>query len=115
MRGKNWHICKGEAGEITLARRIPARFDFVVETILPACNPIKLAHQIRQDIWRELKGLKGYSPVIEVLPTGNCFRVRAGGQVNGMWPRQHTQAVVSSVLNDPARRSRWVMHAGRAR
>lgn len=54
-----WHITRG-VGELTLSRQLPARFDVVASTTLPEGDPLRLAHQIRQDMWRMLKRVRGF-------------------------------------------------------
>lgn len=113
MAKVRWHIVKDGQGGLTLSRRLPARFDFAVEATLPACDPVRLAHQIRQDVWRKLQGLRGFLPVVEIVASGNKLCVRAGGSVQGSVPAAHAEGLVSEILHDPKRRARWVMHARR--
>ncbi|KIC29298.1 hypothetical protein [Leisingera sp. ANG-M6] len=106
-----WHITRTD-GALTLSRRVPARFDVAAETVLPAADPLRLAHQIRQDMWRKLQSLRGFSPVVKITVAGQGLRVRAGGQVAGRVPA-NTAAQITEVLENPARRARWVRHARR--
>lgn len=106
-----WHITRTDS-TLTLSRRLPARFDVAAETVLPAADPLRLAHQIRQDMWRKLQSLRGFSPVVEVTQEGQGLRVRAGGQVMGRVPA-NAAAQIIEVLEDPASRGRWIRHAAR--
>ncbi|KIC16816.1 MULTISPECIES: hypothetical protein [unclassified Leisingera] len=108
-----WHITRTDSS-LTLSRRLPARFDVVAETVLPAADPLRLAHQIRQDMWRKLQSLRGFSPVVEITAEGQGLRVRAGGQVTGRVPA-NAAALIAEVLDNPARRARWIRHASRGR
>ena len=76
------------------------------------------AHQIRQDMWRKLQGMRGFSPVVEVTATGpgsgQALRVRAGGQVMGRVP-SNAAGLIADVLENPADRARWQRHAVRRR
>lgn len=110
-----WHITRTDSA-FTLSRRLPARIDVAAETVLPAADPLRLAHQIRQDLWRQLQNLRGFSPVVEITAadteTGQGLRVRAGGQVAGRVPA-NAAGLIADVLEDPANRARWIRHASR--
>lgn len=111
---RGWHILR-VGDTLTLARHMPVRFDVVAQTTLPACHPLRLAHQIRQDIWRALQSLRGFSPVIEVRVQEEAAHIRAGGRVFGAEPNAVPPVTVSrlrEVLDAPANRARWVRYAG---
>ncbi|MDX1780058.1 MAG: hypothetical protein R3256_01950 [Thalassovita sp.] len=114
MTRRNWHILR-EDGALILARRLPARFDLSVEAAFPRAGRLRLARQIRQDIWRALQDVRGFAPVVRVEAAGEGLRVRAGGQVDGVFPRQQATETLSALLSDPAHRARWVAYAGGAR
>ncbi|AHD00359.1 hypothetical protein [Leisingera methylohalidivorans] len=109
MSSSGWHITRKDGG-LTLSRRLPARFDVAAETLLPQADPQRLAHQIRQDLWRRLQRLRGFSPVVEITPEGQGLRVRAGGQVLGRVP-SNAAGLIADVLENPANRTRWLRHA----
>ncbi|MBY6138852.1 hypothetical protein KUV26_05320 [Leisingera daeponensis] len=111
MTRTSWHITRTDS-VLTLSRRLPARFDVAAETVLPAADPLRLAHQIRQDMWRKLQRLRGFAPVVEITAAGQGLRVRAGGQVMGRLPA-NAAGLIADVLEDPARRARWIRHASR--
>lgn len=111
MTRSRWHITRTDSS-LTLSRRLPARFDVAAETVLPAGDPLRLAHQIRQDMWRRLQSLRGFSPVVEIAAEGQGFKVRAGGQVTGRVP-SNAAGQIAEVLENPASRARWIRHAGR--
>ncbi|OBY25969.1 hypothetical protein [Leisingera sp. JC1] len=106
-----WHITRTDSS-LTLSRRLPARTDVSAETVLPAADPLRLAHQIRQDLWRQLQRLRGFAPVVEITAAGQGLRVRAGGQVAGRVPA-NAAGLIADVLEDPANRARWIRHASR--
>ena len=108
MRGR-WHILR-DAGAVTLARRLPVRLDVAVEARFEAVRAVPLAHQIRQDMWRALQNLRGFSPVVDVARLGDGLRVKAGGQAQAPWPK-HTEDQVATLLLDPVKRARWVRYA----
>lgn len=111
MKRQGWHILR-EGAALTLCRQAPARFDVAVSVELPAGDPLRLAHQVRQDMWRKLQSLRGFSPVVEVTPKGHGLRVRAGGQVLGRVP-SNAAGLITDVLENPLNRARWLRHANR--
>ncbi|WP_299373191.1 hypothetical protein [uncultured Tateyamaria sp.] len=107
---KGWHILR-DGDSVTLCRQLPPRLEFGVQTVLPRVAPVRLAHQIRQDLWRALQNVRGFSPVIRLDPIPEGWAVTAGGRAPGPIP----QAVfdrATAVLNSPANRARWTAHAG---
>ncbi|MFY1709730.1 hypothetical protein [Tritonibacter scottomollicae] len=107
-----WHISRAE-GELTLSRQLPARFDVVATTTLPVGDPMRLAHQIRQDMWRALQRVRGFSPVVRLTRQGEVIRVEAGGRVAAP-VAPGLAAEIGAVLACPARRARWVAQAQRS-
>lgn len=108
-----WHIAR-DGTALTLARPGRARFDLAAVTRLPGGRPAVLAHEIRKDVWRALRGLRGFSPAVRIEADRGGLAVTAGGAVMGRaWPRSWAEAQLAAVLADPARRARWVAHAGR--
>ncbi len=107
MSRSAWHILR--AGPVlTLARHLPARFDVVAETRLPLSGRLRLASQIRQDLWRALQRQRGFSPVIEVTNEGADLRVQAGGRVMARsFDRGYLEARIAEVLDSPDNRARW--------
>lgn len=112
MRRNHWHMARAGGG-VVLARG-PARFDVSAETVLPAAPAARVAHQVRQDVWRALQRLRGFSPVVSVQPSEKGLTVVAGGAVAGAIPPE-TGAEIAAVLENPANRARWLAHARRGR
>lgn len=106
-----WHIVR-DADGITLCRHLPARLDFAVQTVLPCGRAVRLAHQIRQDLWRTLQTLRGFSPVVRLQRNAAGWRVTAGGRAAGPVPNV-VVARAHAVLNNPSNRARWVQAAGK--
>ncbi|MEP1200961.1 hypothetical protein [Tateyamaria sp.] len=104
-----WHITHQD-GTVTLSRHLPARFDVAASTQLPPARPVRLAHQIRQDLWRGLSNLRGFSPVVRLEPTEHGWEVTAGGRVMGR-SAPSVEATIDALLSDPAKRTRWVRQA----
>lgn len=111
MSGQGWHILR-EAAALTLCREQPALFDVAVTVDLPAADPLRLAHQIRQDVWRAAQRVRGFSPVVRVETCGAGLRVSAGGRVAGRVPGNLAPRI-AAVLDSEANRRRWLNHASR--
>ncbi len=104
-----WHIL--EAGDtLTVARRLPVRFDLRVAAGFPEAHRLRLAHQIRQDVWRALQRLRGFSPVVAVTRTATGLWVEAGGAIDGRVPGTAAPCL-ATLLGDPVHRARWLRYA----
>lgn len=115
MARDRWHILRDGAG-LTLARRLPVRLDLAVSTQMPAMGKLRLARQVRQDIWRALRGLRGFAPVVQVADApGGALTLTAGGQVEGGLARAPFEARLRDVLENRANRARWTRHAAERR
>lgn len=110
MARRGWHIV-AEDGALTLARQMPVRFDLCVQAVFPPARKLRLAHQIRQDMWRMLQGLRGFSPVVRVEDRVGGVLVTAGGRAARPVPNA-AEARIAALLSDPAHRRRWLAHAG---
>ena len=105
-----WHVSKnGDA--ITLYLTYPPRFDFSAVTVLPRGHPLRLAHQIRQDLWRALRHVRGFSPVIRLDPIPLGWSVTAGGRIMGKVAPTILERA-ETVLGDEKNRARWLKFAG---
>lgn len=112
MNRKNWHVLR-EGPRLTLARRLPARFDVEARASLPGAGRLRLATLIRQDIWRALRCQRGFAPVVEVTASSSGLTVRAGGQVDGApYDRARLESRLAAVLEAPANRTRWLRGGG---
>ena len=107
MTCKTWHIYR-EGDALTVARRVPVRFDLGVLSRLPDGARLRVAHQIRQDMWRALQNLRGFSPAVKITRRDGGLDVLAGGQVDGRMHRRYAESQISEVLNDAANRARWI-------
>lgn len=119
MSRDGWHIARAD-GRLILSRRPGARAagpGLWAETRLPGNLRLTvLAHEIRKDVWRALRGLRGFSPVVEIQPCVDraALSVRAGG-VMASPPPALLHARLTAVLEDTARRARWIAHAEKPR
>ncbi len=111
MTGKPWHIIRDEDG-LVLSRQTPPRFDVAISVGLPPADPLRLAQQIRQDMWRAVQDVRGFSPVVKVETRGDSLLVTAGGRVAGRVPG-NLASEIQAVLEDESKRSRWLRHARR--
>lgn len=111
MSRRRWHILRSDDA-LTVARSLPPVFDVVADTRLPNAGRARVAHQVRQDMWRALQNVRGFSPVVQVLRDADGLLVRAGGRVARPFDASTLSARIASVLDDPEKRARWVRHAG---
>ncbi|MGI3183460.1 hypothetical protein [Nioella aestuarii] len=112
MTARRWHILR-EGTSLTLARHLPARFDIGVVSEFEKMGKLRLAQQVRQDMWRALRDVRGFSPVVHVEEHDHGLRLRAGGRVEGPAPRAGLEITIASVLACPRNRARWAAFAGR--
>lgn len=105
--GRGWHLAR-EGECVRLSRRWPARFDVSATTCLPKLRLVPLVHMIRQDIWRALRHLRGFAPVVEARRDADCVHVEAGGQIEGPVARDVIEARLLEVLEHEQIRARWI-------
>jgi len=98
------------ADVLTLARQRPARFDVAARASFPPLRRGRLAHLIRQDLWRALQSLRGFSPVVRIAAMPGGLMVTAGGRVAGP-VAPNVQRRIAALLDDPERRARWITNA----
>lgn len=110
MSRLRWHILR-EGHRLTVARRLPLRWDLAVQTTLPDAGRLRVAQQVRQDMWRALQDLRGFAPAVQVTRVDGMLQVKAGGQVAGAVAREKLEGEIAEVLNCPKRRARWLRHA----
>ena len=104
-----WHISRDD-GSWTLSRLRSQRLDFSAQTWLPRVHPVRLMHQVRQDVWRRLQNVRGFAPMVQLTPNEDGWSVIAGGQVSVTSPTLSTS--VEDVLTNECNRVRWIRHAG---
>ena len=100
-----------DEGQVTVSRQLPARFDVSANTQLAGGNALRIAMQVRQDMWRALQGLRGFSPVVQVTPVNGALNIEAGGRVMGN-VASTLEVDIQSVLENPKNRVRWLKCAG---
>ncbi|MEM7239091.1 MAG: hypothetical protein AAF501_14885, partial [Pseudomonadota bacterium] len=84
---KRWTVIE-EAGTCTLTRTgIAPGWDMSAEARLPGrSTPTptvrrRIAHQVRQDLWRSLRRIRGFVPVVRVGESNGGIAIRAGGRL----------------------------------
>ena len=100
-----------DEGQVTVSRQLPARFDVSASTQLPGGSAVRIAMQVRQDMWRALQDLRGFSPVVQVTPIKGELNIKAGGRVLGN-VTSSLEVKIQSVLENPKNRARWLNCAG---
>ena len=76
---------------------------------------LRVAHQVRQDIWRACRSTRGFVPVVQVSTDGHQTVIRAGGSLttrSGHIPA--IEARIAAVLDSENNRRRWRAYAIRA-
>lgn len=106
MSRKHWHILR-QGDSLTVTRALPVQFDVRAETRMPDGGRLRLAQQVRQDLWRRLQNLRGFAPVVTVTRFGDVLKVVAGGQVASAHDKRHVEACIAEMLDDPQLRLRW--------
>ena len=94
---------------VLVTRRKPVRWDVAATASFPKCKALRLAHQIRQDMWRELQKIKGFCPAVEIR-LGDTFQVKAGGRV-ARHVHPNANQWVQDLLNSDTHRRRWLAYA----
>lgn len=108
-RRNGWHELL-DGARYVLARDWPPRFDVVACAAFPKVRPSRLAHQVRQDLWRAMKHLRGFSPVLQIVTEDEGLMLWAGGRVLRPTPSD-TAERIQVLLDNPVHRARWVQWA----
>ncbi len=110
MSPVRWQIqCEGES--LTLLRGNRARLDVAAQTEMPDAVRARIAHQVRQDMWRLLRNLRGFSPIVQVRRVSDHLQVTAGGQISGCFSKDHVEGMIQTLLDCPKFRARWLDYA----
>ena len=107
MTQKNWHTQRNGTC-VTISRELPARFDVSASAWFPVVARARLGHQIRQDMWRSLQNLRGFSPVVRVERVEDELLVTAGGRLGYPIARPRAGERSLTLLNDTGHRARWI-------
>lgn len=74
----HWHRWRDEDGAWIEARHWNVRWDLAVQTTLPRLRDTRLARAVRQELWRELRDLRGFRPAVKVALGKTGVTVTAG-------------------------------------
>ena len=107
---RGFHILR-ETGAVTVARQVPVRFDVSAEARFGPLRKLALAQQVRQDLWRALRNVRGCAPVVRVVEAEGGVTVTAGGQVEGRHDRAGLEEAIATLLADPRHVARWTRWA----
>ncbi|WP_299349920.1 hypothetical protein [uncultured Shimia sp.] len=110
MTRNHWHILR-EGNILTMTRALPVRFDVRAETTMPDGSRLRLAQQVRQDLWRRLQTLRGFAPAVQVTRVNGACRIVAGGRVDAVHNKRRLEDSIAEMLADPALRHRWSSYA----
>jgi len=110
MKRLRWHILRSDDA-VTVSRTWPLRWDVAVETVVPAAARERIAHQVRQDMWRALRSVRGFAPIVKVVRSSDVLRVVAGGCIEGRFDRCKVESQIKAVLEQPQNRARWLRSA----
>ena len=119
MKLRRWRIVEEGAATVIARPSTPLRWDISVSRAWPAeatgrAFRLSLAHQIRQDIWRALRGTRGFAPLVRVYAANGMIEAQAGGVLmTGAGRPEALAERIAEVLDAPAYRRRWLAHAGR--
>ncbi|MGB3554616.1 MAG: hypothetical protein WBA25_08255 [Jannaschia sp.] len=106
---RGWHV-RRDGATFALSRRMPLRWDVEAATAMADLGRRRLAHAVRQDIWRAFRNVRGFAPAVEVSRRDGGTIVRAGGAVEGRVPPGMASGI-ARMLDDPERRAEWVRSA----
>lgn len=110
VRRHGWFVSRGD-GWLVHARHWPPRFDCAARGDFPAARAGRLARAVRQDLWRVMRGLRGFSPVVLISQTGEGLSICAGGRVMGGHRYDGLEADIGALLSAPRHRDRWLSWA----
>ena len=74
---------------------------------MPLMSAPRLAHQIRQDMWRKLQSIRGFLPVVEITHRGAHLHIRAGGELTCPAPFERSGDRIFDVLSNRDNQRRW--------
>lgn len=72
----------------------------------------RLARQVRQDLWRAVRHVRGFLPMVAVTSAGGEITVKAGGTLTTRSGHRPTmEAAIGRVLDSRMNRVRWLNYA----
>lgn len=114
--------CIEEPGASTLTRTGTAPgWDLSADAFLPrpaVISPVirrRIAHQVRQDLWRALRHLRGFVPVVRVEEGAGGLAIRAGGRLLTGRPAMRDTDRIAGVITNEKNQRRWTAFAAQGR
>ncbi len=112
-----WALIEDGTETVLVPQGIAPAWDVAVDRAWP--GPVtararrRIARQVRQDVWRAARGVRGFVPVIRVAGE-DMLEIRAGGRLlaGGNAPERLTGAI-TAIVDDTKNRRRWMGHARR--
>jgi hypothetical protein len=93
---------------------VPDRWDVSIDrrwAVPGAISRRRYASQVRQDLWRAARGLRGFVPRVLVGSDGEDILITGGGVlVTGHMPPGLPERL-AAILDNPNNRRRWGRHA----
>ncbi|MEM7179160.1 MAG: hypothetical protein AAF503_15805 [Pseudomonadota bacterium] len=114
-----WTLTDDGVAAVLAPLGVAPGWDLAAEATLPFGAPSarmrrRLAHQVRQDLWRALRRVRGFVPVVRVADAGGTAMLRAGGRVPGGRVAERDRHRVADVITNADNQRRWLAHAARA-
>ncbi|MEM7238112.1 MAG: hypothetical protein AAF501_09860, partial [Pseudomonadota bacterium] len=75
----------------------------------------RIAHQVRQDLWRSLRRIRGFVPVVRVGESNGGIAIRAGGRLLAGRPTVRDIERVAEVIENQTNQRRWMAFAAENR
>lgn len=115
-----WSLVHTDDTTLLYRRGIASDWTFEVTRTLPGTYPrygrTKLVHQIRQDIWRTCRNVRGFLPLVQVSTNGDETVICAGGSLMTRSGRVDVlSSRVARVLDCENNIARWKRYARRAK
>ena len=107
---KNWTVTQTDEC-VLFAFPEHTRWDVSAAASFPILASRRLALQIRQDMWRQLQKVRGFSPAVQITEAEGGLLVKAGGQIDGTFPKAYIEERIADLLEDPINRDRWSRYA----
>lgn len=115
MRG--WRETETAEGLLHTRDHAPARWDVAVTRAWPAAafSRRRYARQVRQDLWRAARNVRGFVPRVLVAADGAGVRITAGGAMATGRAAPGLADRLADILDNPNNRRRWDRYASARR
>ena len=116
-----WVIHDDGLSALLCPARGAVRWDIRVRRTIPGHAPTaqiraRLACQIRQDLWRAVRHVRGFVPLVAVSDNSGVLVLEGGGRLDtASGHRPSLSTALGRVLDDPRNTTRWTAWAARPR